>query len=81
VNEHVVAVSHADPIAFLWLWLAGEEPTVEKRKRLNEFGMAVPYPQTASLTTVRFRSVSPDERPLYRYQRPDAIPAERGGGK
>jgi hypothetical protein len=43
--------------------------------------MGVPYPQTASLTTVRFRSVSPDERPRYRYQRPFQIPAERGGEK
>lgn len=80
-NEHIVAVSHADPIAFLWLWMAGEEPTIEKRKRLDEFGMAVPYPQTASLTTVRFRSVSLDERPQYSYRRPFQIPAERGGGK
>lgn len=80
-NEHVVAVSHADPIAFLWLWLAGEEPTVEKRKRLDEYGMEVPYPQTASLTTLRFRSISLDERPRYRYRRPFQIPAERGGEK
>jgi hypothetical protein len=72
-----VAVSHADPIAFLWLWLAGEEPTVERRKRLDEFGMAVPYPQTASLTTLCFRSASlDDERPRYRYQRPYQTSAE-----
>jgi broad specificity phosphatase PhoE len=80
-NQHVVAVTHADPIAFLWLWLAGEEPAVDKRKRLDEFGMAVHYPQTASLTRLRFRSVSPDERPQYEYQRPFQIPAEQGGGK
>jgi hypothetical protein len=60
----------------MWLWLAGEEPTVEKRKRLDEFGMGVSYPQTASLTTMRFRSVALDERPLYRYQRPYSNAAE-----
>lgn len=76
-NEHVVAVSHADPIAFLWLWLAGEEPTVEMRKRLDEYGMDVPYPQTASLTTVRFRSISLDERPQFRYQRPFQLPRNK----
>lgn len=69
-GEHVVAVSHADPIAFLWLWLFDQEPSIENRKRLEAFGLPVSYPQTASISTLRFRSVATEEKPSHSYRRP-----------
>lgn len=75
-GEHVVAVSHADPIAFLWLWLFDEEPSVENRKRLKDFGLPVAYPETASISTLRFRSVAIEEKPSHSYRRPYPVAAD-----
>lgn len=75
-GEHVVAVSHADPIAFLWLWLFDEEPSVQNRKRLKDFGLPVSYPETASISTLRFRLVAIEEKPGHSYRRPYPVTAD-----
>lgn len=75
-GEHVVAVSHADPIAFLWLWLFDQEPSVQNRKRLEDFGLPVSYPETASISTLRFRSVAVEEKPRHSYRRPYSVPVD-----
>jgi broad specificity phosphatase PhoE len=69
-GEHVVAVTHADPLAFLWLWLFDEELSVDNRKRLDDFGLPVSYPETASISQLRFRSQAIDEKPRHSYRRP-----------
>jgi broad specificity phosphatase PhoE len=74
-GEHVVAVTHADPIAFLWLWLFEQTLSVDNRKRLDDFGLPVSYPETASITTLRYRSLAIDEKPRHNYRRPSQIPA------
>ncbi len=75
-GQHTVAVTHADPIAFLWLWLFNEALLVDNRKRLDVFGLPVAYPETASITTLRYRSLAIDEKPRHNYRRPYQIPAE-----
>lgn len=70
-GQHVVGVSHADPIAFAILW-ANERPlTAEQRKRLDECGVPDSYPSPASISTFTF---SDDDRRLvdFRYFAPRA---------
>lgn len=53
-DEHVVAVSHADPIAFAILWAGGRPLAADHRKRLTECGIPADYPAPASVTTFSF---------------------------
>lgn len=53
-GEHVIAVSHADPIAFAILWAGGKPPAADRRKRLTECGISADYPAPASVTTFSF---------------------------
>ena len=66
-GEHVVGVTHADLLAFLWLWLLEKPLTPDNRKMLDRFGLEDDYPATASVTTLIFSTASPEEKPRYRY--------------
>lgn len=68
-GEHVIGVSHADPIAFAIMWALGQPLDPTERTRLNRLGLADPYPETASLSTFCFPG---EGRPLasFGYARP-----------
>ena len=67
---HVVGVTHADPLAFIWLWVLQEEAHVDNRRRLRELGLQDEYPATASISIFTFESTAPGEVPAYEYIRP-----------
>jgi broad specificity phosphatase PhoE len=53
-GEHVVGVSHGDPIAFAILWAFSLPVTAEHRKRLTPCGVPEGYPARASVSTFTF---------------------------
>lgn len=69
-STEIVAVSHADPIVFYWMWVLGIPLRPENRRLLDQHGLADDYPAKASISTFRFETEGPDERPHYRYRRP-----------
>ena len=69
-GQYVVGVTHADLLAFLWLWVLQQPVTVDNRRRLRDFGLADHYPAEASISTFRFETLDADERPNYTYLRP-----------
>lgn len=69
-GQYVVGVTHADLLAFLWLWVLRQRVTVDNRRRLDAFGLSTSYPETASVSTFTFKTLDPEERPQYNYVRP-----------
>lgn len=69
-GEAVVAVSHADPIVFYWMWVLGIPLEAEKRRMLDQYGLLDDYPAKASVSQFRFYTDDADERPEYSYKRP-----------
>lgn len=69
-GQYVVGVTHADLLAFLWLWVLEQPVNVDNRRRLRDFGLVDAYPATASVSTFVFSTLDPDERPQHRYARP-----------
>jgi len=69
-GQYVVGVTHADLLAFLWVWVLNQRVTADNRRRLDELGLPVPYPETASVSTFTFNTLDPEERPQYNYVRP-----------
>lgn len=64
-GQHIVGVSHADPIAFAIVWSSGLPLTAGQRKRLVDCGVSELYPSPASITTFVF--ADDEERNLLRY--------------
>lgn len=69
-GQYVVGVTHADLLAFLWLWVLKQPVNADNRRLLDQFGLSVPYPETASVSTFTFDTLDPEERPQYNYVRP-----------
>lgn len=69
-GEEIIAVSHADPIVFYWLWVLGVALEPENRHVLDRYGLSDDYPAKASISTFRFQTPEEDERPVYSYVRP-----------
>ncbi len=69
-GQHTVGVTHADPLAFIWMWASAQPLTVEGRYGLGAVGVTDHYPATASISTFTFRSQDPDEVPQVSYHRP-----------
>lgn len=69
-GEYVVGVTHADPLAFLWMWALGVPLSVDLRKELDRYGLPDDYPATASISTFRFETVDLEEQPQHEYIRP-----------
>lgn len=69
-GEEIVAVSHADPIAFVWMWVLHIPLKAENRRLLDKHGLTDDYPAKASISTFRFETQDEDERPGYSYVRP-----------
>ena len=69
-GQHVLAVTHGDPIAFLILWTKSRPLQPDQKETLTSLGLADNYPQPASITTVTFQSAAADEQPSLDYVRP-----------
>lgn len=50
-GQHVVGVSHGDPIAFAILWAFSRPITADQRKQLSSCGVPDGYPAPASIAT------------------------------
>lgn len=61
-GQHVIVVTHGDVIAFMLLWASGECVAPNKKPS--------PYPAPASISTFRYRTLSPYEIPSYEYLEP-----------
>jgi broad specificity phosphatase PhoE len=66
-GQHIVAVTHGDPIVFLMLW-ARHAPL--DRQGLLELGLPEAYPAPASITTFTYQTQAADEVPAWNYLRP-----------
>lgn len=66
-GQHIVAVTHGDPIVFLMLW-ARNMPV--NRSGLRELGLPEAYPATASITTFTYKTQAAKEVPDWDYVRP-----------
>jgi len=69
-GEEIVAVSHADPIVFVWMWVLEIPLAAKNRRLLDKYGLRDDYPAKASVSTFRFETDGEDERPSYSYVRP-----------
>lgn len=68
-GHHVVAVTHGDPVLYFSLWANGLPVDFEYRSKLQTLGFVDSYPDKASITTVRYLTTEPDEKPLISYVR------------
>lgn len=66
-EQHVVAVSHGDPIVFMMLW-ARNKPA--NRQGLADLGLPEDYLAHASITTFTYKTSSKDEVPDFEYVKP-----------
>ncbi len=66
---HIVAVTHADPVAFTALWAAARPISIVGRKQLRQIGLADDYPDHAAVLSLSFNGEG--ERPFQiEYRRP-----------
>lgn len=66
-GEHILAVTHGDPITFVIQWAVGLPIGPRWREALVEYGLSGGYPATASMTTLTFETDDPNERPTLNY--------------
>jgi broad specificity phosphatase PhoE len=69
-GQHVVGVTHGDPIAYTIVWASGQEVRPECKRDLLRLGVTGGYPAPASITTFTYRTDAPDELPGFTYQKP-----------
>lgn len=70
MGGQVAAVTHGDIITFMGLWVLGFELTPANKTRLRQAGFPAAYPAHASVTTLTYRTLDPDERPEIDYRQP-----------
>ena len=70
-GQHVVGVSHGDPIAFAILWAFGRPATAEQKQFLRECGVAGGYPVRASVSTFSWPDDASGSRPDFSYYAPE----------
>ncbi|MFZ0614492.1 MAG: histidine phosphatase family protein [Desulfobacterales bacterium] len=73
-GRQVAAVTHGDVITFTLLWASALPPTPELKHSLSAVGLSDPYPAMASMSTLVYRTLAVDERPLILYKRADCRP-------
>jgi broad specificity phosphatase PhoE len=69
-RQHVVGVSHGDPIAFAVLWAFGRLPSTQQRRYLLECGVSGSYPARASISTFTFADQGEGGLLSFRYHCP-----------
>ena len=66
----VAAITHGDVIAFSIVLAAGFPPEVSRKENMPQYGITDDYPETASISSFRWETESPDELPAFSYLRP-----------
>lgn len=66
-EQHVVTVTHGDPIVFMMLWARNKPAT---RQGLADLGLPESYLAPASITSFIYKTSSKDEVPDFEYVRP-----------
>lgn len=69
-GQHIVGVSHADPIAFAIMWANGRALLAARRKELADCGVTDNYPAPASVSTFVFDEGKGLDVHEYRYACP-----------
>jgi broad specificity phosphatase PhoE len=71
-GQHVVGVSHGDPIRFAIVWGCGRMPAQRTTQDLIACGVPDGYPQRATVSTFTFAddADNPGSRPAFRYYNP-----------
>ena len=69
-DAEVAAVTHGDVIVFAIMVAAGDAPDAVHKDELSRYGVMDEYPETASISSFRWRTQDPDERPAFSYLRP-----------
>jgi broad specificity phosphatase PhoE len=69
-GQHVVGVSHGDPIRFAIVWACGRPTEARSTQDLIDCGVPDGYPQRASVVTFDFGAAGVDRRPAIRYYNP-----------
>jgi broad specificity phosphatase PhoE len=69
-GRQAAAVTHGDIITIMVLWASGFELTPVNKTRLRQAGFPVAYPAHASVTTLTYFTLDPDERPEIDYRQP-----------
>ena len=75
-GQHVVAISHGDPILFAILWSLGRPLTTDQRPFLAEWGIAGGYPGCACIATFTWPDGVGEQRPDFSYQTPVVKPLQ-----
>ena len=69
-GQHVVAVSHGDPILFAILWGLGRPIATDQRPFLAEWGIAGGYPACACIAAFTWPDGADEQRPTFSYHLP-----------
>jgi broad specificity phosphatase PhoE len=69
-GKHIAAVTHGDVISFAVIAIHNQQLLPAKKASLQPLGISDGYPAPASITTLTFRTDSPDELPEVDYLRP-----------
>ena len=69
-GQHVLAITHGDPIAFMMLWASDIPAVPENKQALTDLGLSDSYPAPASITTFVYQTTAEDEVPEFSYVRP-----------
>lgn len=71
-GQHVVAVTHKEPILLTLLWSKAKPLTNEAKRSLPSLGFPKNSPVPGSITTLIYSTVSADETPRIEYEEPKA---------
>ena len=66
-GQHVAAVSHGDPIAFITLWVLGQPVARQGKPDFTLVGFPDAYPALASISTLTYLTAAKDEIPQITY--------------
>ena len=69
-DKHVVAVTHGDIISFAVMAIHKQPLVAVNKASLQPLGISDGYPAPASITSLTYRTNSPDEMPEINYTRP-----------
>ena len=69
-EQHVIGVTHADPIAFAVMWASGVPLVPARRHFLAECGITDGYPVPASITSFTFPDATDGQLPSLSYHNP-----------
>lgn len=69
-GDEVIGVTHGDNLVVMFLYAIGKPEHEIGRYKLAGWGLPDPYPQTASILTLVYRTDNPEEVPSWRYVRP-----------